>query len=497
MGAVTATFDGELTAPGTTGLGNEAVVHGMLATLAEVLDRLDTRLAGLETAVARQDAERRTADDSSVDRVRASLTAIEARLGEVEARVARPDTSALETQLAAVVEAVGDLSTPSRALADRVAQLHEAVNRSRGEATVAVEQVGDALAERLTGLEGALASLGAVRMHGSDDVPGLADVLERLARVESLMQQQLSDQEARAAQLAAEVQSVLGSGMERLLTHAGAADELRTADLRASLQRLTELASAVDGIAGTVAGLHEQVARLSADERTRPLVAAQEATTSALREAMAELQTALVRRIDGRTSALARLVDGNGDLAPLLQKLNAGLDEQDARGRELVEAVRGVPGAVEEQLGSLREDLEQTVTGMTRRQAATLKLLERLGNELGDEHRRLETVQSLCQSVASAVEQQAAIGGRVAELVLETRSVMRSDVERLESTVHLEAVKGRQQDQARLAQVAAGVTDVVEREAALVAQRVAALVGTVESVRAALHSQATLPALED
>ena len=479
---MTATFDGELTAPGTTGLGSEAVVHGMLATLAEVLDRLDSRLAGLETAVARQGAEHRTAEDAVGDRLRAPLAAIEARLGEVEARVARPDTSALETQLAAVV--------------DRVAHLHEAVNRSRGEATVAVEQVGDSLVERLTGLEGALASFGAVRLHGTDDMPGLEDVLERLARLESLMQQQLSDQEARGARLAAEVQSVLGSGMERLLTHAGAADELRSSDLRSSLQRLTEVASAVDGIGTAVTEVHEQLARLTAEERMRPLVNALETTALEQRESMAELQTALVRRIDGRTSALARLVDGNGDLVPLLQKLGAALDEQDARSRELADAVRGVPGAVEEQLGSLREDLEQTVTGLTRRQSATLKLLERLGAELGDEHRRLETVQSLCQSVASAVEQQAAVGGRVAELVLETRSVMRSDVERLESTVQLEAVKGRQQDQARLAQVAAGVTDVVEREAALVAQRVAALVGTVESVRAALHTQA-LPVLED
>jgi len=155
-----------------------------------------------------------------------------------------------------------------------------------------------------------------------------------------------------------------------------------------------------------------------------------------------------------------------------------------------------VPAAVEHQLGTLREELEQAIVGMSRRQSATLKLLERLGAELGDEHRRLETVQSLCQSVASAVEQQAAVGSRVAELVMETRSVMRSDVERLESAVHLEAVKGRQQDQARLAQVAAGVAEVVEREAALVSQRVASLSATVEGVRAAVHAQ-PLPVLDD
>ncbi|HEX2038638.1 MAG TPA: hypothetical protein VHF47_02780 [Acidimicrobiales bacterium] len=474
---MTATFDALSAAPGT-----EAVVHGMLATLAEVLERLDARLADLETAVARRDAEQRTADDVAGDRLRPALAAIEARIGEVEARVARPDTSALEAQLAAVV--------------DRVAHLHEAVNRSRGEATVAVEQVGESVVERLVGLEAALGSLGAVRLRGGDDLPGLEDVLERLGRVESLVQQHTADQEARAAQLTAEVQSVLGAGMERLLTHAGAADELLTSDLRGALHRLTEVASAVDGLGTGITALHEQLTRLTAEERTRPLVNALETTAREHREAMAELQTALVRRIDGRTSALARLVDGNGELGPLLQRLATALEEQEAHGKELAEAVRAVPGAVEEQVGTLRDELEQTITGMSRRQSATLKLLERLGAELGDEHRRLETVQSLCQSVASAVEQQAAVGGRVAELVLETRSVMRSDVERLESTVHLEAVKGRQQDQARLAQLAAGVTEVVERETALVAQRVAALSAAVEGVRAAMHAQA-IPALED
>lgn len=472
MGRVTATFD----------TGSDVVAHGMLATLAEVLERLDARLGNLETAVARQQAERRTADDLIGDRLRPALAAVEARLGEVESRVARPDTSALEAQLAAVV--------------DRVAHLHEAVNRSRGEATVAVEEVGESLVERLAGLEGALASLGAVRLHGSDDIPGLQDVLERLGRVESLVQQHTADQEARAAQLTADVQSLLGSGMERLLTHAGAADELVTADVRAALQRLTEVASAVDGLGGVVTGVQEQLTRLTADERTRPLVEALETSAREHREAMAELQTALVRRIDGRTSALARLVDANGELAPLLQRLTTATEEQDARAKELADAVRGVPAAVEEQLGTLREELEQTIVGMARRQSATLKLLERLGAELGDEHRRLETVQSLCQSVAAAVEQQAAVGGRVAELVMETRSIMRSDVERLESTVHLEAVKGRQQDQARLAQVAAGVTEVVERETALVAQRVASLSAAVEGVRAAVHAQ-PLPVLDD
>lgn len=447
--------------------GGTAVLHGMLATLAEVLDRLEGRLADLETAVARPDTR---ALEARLAAVEERLAPVADRLDEVRGltrSLARLEAAVAEgrAEVAMAAKAAADEHTATGAdhdlggrLADRVAQLQEAVNRSRGEATSVIEQVGDGLGQRLAAVEAAVAAVAMpTPVAPASDAAGWEDVVDRVARVESLMRELRAEEDARATRLAAELQSSVAAGMERLLANATAVDESLTADLRAALHRLGEVASTVDGVGAGLDGLSRQVARLTGDDRLRPVLDAMEATAREQQEALAAAQAALVRRIDGRTSALARLFDGTGELGPLLGRLATAVD-----------------------------GFDQGVTAITRRQGATLKLLEQLGAELGDEHRRLEAVQSLCQSVAAAVEQQAAVGGRVAELVLETRAAMRGDVERLESTVQLETVKSRQQDQARLAQATAGVTEVVEREATLVAQRVAAVGAVVEAVRASL-----------
>lgn len=349
-------------------------------------------------------------------------------------------------------------------LADRIADLQEAVNRSRGETTTAVERLAAELSQRAATTSPAPAEA------------ALDELADRLARVEATVTAARQEDDARATALVSDVQTTLGAGLERLLTHATGNGELVAADIRAALARLAEVAAGVESMSTTLAGVNEQVARLAADDRTRPVLLAIETASHDQQEAVAELQAALVRRIDGRTAALARVLEGVGELGPLLQRLDAAADQDEARAKSL-----------ERLLSDLRDDLAKEVGGLAKRQVGSMRLLERVTAALDDEQRRLEGVQSLCQSVAAAVEQQAAVGSRMAELVLETRSAMRSDVERLESTVHLDNVKRQQHDHARLAQVAAGVSEVVERETALVAQRVAALASTVESLRNAFH----------
>jgi hypothetical protein len=453
-----------------------AVLHGMLATLAEYLERLDGRLAGLETAVARPDTTALEARLAALEERLApvadraeeakglsrSLARLEAAVAEGRAEVAMAAKAAAEAPEAPADDGIGGR------LADRVAQLQEAVNRSRGEATSAIERIGDGLGQRLAALEAAVAvaaqAPAPAAVEAVSETSAWEDVVDRVGRLESLLRDAGAAEEARATRLAADVQSSVAAGMDRLLGHAAAVDESLTAEMRAALHRLGEVASSIDGVSAGLDGLGRQVARLAGEERLRPVLDAVEATAREQQEALAAVQAALTRRVDVRTSALARLVEGNGELGPLLGRLSAALD-----------------------------GFDQGLTGLTRRQSATLKLLEQLGAELGDEHRRLEAVQSLCQSVAAAVEQQAAVGSRVADLVLETRAAMRGDVERLESTVQLEAVKGRQQEQAQLVQAAAGVTEVVEREATLVAQRVAAVGAVVEAVRASLLTSDEYP----
>ena len=555
-----------------------AVVHGMLSTMAEVLDRLDDRLSALEAAVARPDT---TALETRIDTVvtavtnsladaiagevrsalqaaRADATQGVARLADLLADRAVPEPAAalpaapaldeaalgalLDERMAGVTSGIADLLAETgdaatlRAMARTLARVEAELAEARAEAAMAVQGVAErvervvtdalvdpapAVAERLAVLEAGAtearangeevlrraveaveamvataARIESATAEGRQDGKGRKgerdrdrereeETLTRLADRMSQLQEAvnrsrgelLSAVEARATGLASELHTIVGAGMERLLTQASATNELLSSDVRSSLHRLGEVAVSVESMSGTVAGLAEQVGRLAADERTRPVLTALEDASREHQESIAALHTALVRRIDGRTSALARALDGVGDVGPVLQRL-----------AEAADASKATADSVERAVAGLREDLGQEVGGLAKRQTAALRLLERVAGALEDEQRRLEGVQSLCQSVAGAVEQQAAVGGRVAELVMDTRSALRSDVERLESTVQLEAAKRQQHDQARLAQMASGVTDVVEREAALVAQRVATLASAVESLRQAVRT---------
>lgn len=468
LAAVTAGIADLLTRAGATPPEESDATRALARSLARSLARLeaDVAEARAETAMGVQSvagrieeavAVARGRDEEVLRRTVEAVEALVANAGRIEAAVAEGGSDGGRTGKAgrAEIETVGRL-------ADRIADLQEAVNRSRGETTTAVERLAAELSPR--------AATPTVAESTLDEVA------DRLARVEAAVTAARQDGEARATALASAVQTALGAGLERLLTHATGNGDLVAADVRAALGRLAEVAAGVDSMATTLAGVSEQVTRLAADDRTRPVLAAIETASHDQQEAVAALQAAVVRRIDGRTAALARVLEGVGDLGPLLQRLDAAVDQDDARAKSL-----------ERLLTDLRDDLAKEVGGLAKRQVGSLRLLERVTAALDDEQRRLEGVQSLCQSVAAAVEQQAAVGSRMAELVLETRSAMRSDVERLESTVQLDNAKRRQHDHARLAQMAAGVSEVVERETALVGQRVAALASTVEALRNAFH----------
>lgn len=550
-----------------------AVAHGMLSTVAEVLDRLDDRLTALEASVARPDtralearidtvvtAVTDTLADAIAGEVRAALQAARAdathgvaRLAELLAEQARPEPlpalptaptpptpaldqaalgALLDDRLAAVTAGIAGLLAESgdagalRAMGRTLARVEAELAEARAEAAMATQGVAErlervvadalvdpapAVAERLALLEAATAearatgeevlqrAVGAVEamvanaarieaavgearpganaLGDNGDSDHLGRLADRIAQLQESMNRSRGETVSAVDRLAVELQSALGSGLERLLAHATGGDDALASDVRSVLHRLGEVAAGVETVSLTATTVVDQVNRLVADDRSRPVLAALENASREQQEGIAALHTAVVRRIDGRTSALARALDGVGEIAPLLQRLNGLLD--DAGGRS---------DAAERAVAALREDLAQELGGLTKRQVSALRLLERVGAALDDEQRRLEGVQSLCQSVAGAVEQQAAVGSRVAELVVDTRSGLRGDLERLESTVQLEGAKRQQQDQARLAQMAAGVTEVVERETALVAQRVAGLGAAVESLRQALQS---------
>jgi hypothetical protein len=413
-----------------------AVEHPPTPDLGALEARLDARLDALAGAVG-------------ATQVSPGVLAAEVRAAVAET-MTETQGGLLDERLAAVTAGIADLlataGTPPAdptAVVLNLARLEADLAEARAEATMAaqvvVERVEEAVAASRADddelLRRAVAAVEAVVAHteanaqAEGNVPSGDEPLARLARIESLITSRFERDEARVTALTGELQSTLGAGLERLLTHVAAHDDHVAAEVRSSLGRLGEMAAGIDALSSTVTDTAEAVARLAADDRSRSVLAAVESASREQHDMLNALQSSLIRRIDGRTAALAHKVDAI-DVGRLATDLTAALE---------------------------------------------------------DEHRRLEAVQSLCQSMVGAVEQQAAVGSRVAELVLETRSAMRSDVERLESGLHLDSVKRQQHDQARMAQVAAGVTEVVERETALVAQRVAALASTVEALRNALH----------
>lgn len=447
LGALDARLDAlataveNLPAPDTSAL--EARLDALAAAVENLpapdLGPLETRLDALAGAIA-------------ATQVSPGVVAAEVRAAVAET-MAEAQGAMLDERLAAVTAGIADLLTTAgappadpTAVVLNLARLEADLAEARAEAAMAAQSVVERVEEAVTAsragddelLRRAVAAVEAVVAHtqanaqAMGNVPNGDDSLARLARIESLITSRLERDEARLTALAGELQSTLGGGLERLLTHAVAADDQVAAEVRSSLGRLSEVSSGLASLSSTVTDMADTLARMASEDRGRSVLAAVESAAREQQDAINSLETSLIRRIDGRTAALAHKVD-----------------------------------AID--VDRLAGDLAAAVN---------------------DEHRRLETVQSLCQAVVGAVEQQAAVGSRVAELVLETRSAMRSDVERLESGLHLDSVKRQQHDQARMAQVAAGVTEVVERETALVAQRVAALAATVEALRNALHLSA-------
>jgi hypothetical protein len=454
------------------GLATTSVDEAALGALLD--ERLAAVTAGIAGLLAQHD------EAATLRGMSRTLARVEAELAEARAESAMAVQAVAERLERTVADALVD---PAPAVAERLAVLEATAAEARTTGDEVLRRaVGavEAVVANAARIEAALADLGTGaaegrhRGNGDDTVARLAD---RIAHLQESVNRSRGETAAAVDRLAGELQAALGAGMERLLTQAATTDDLLSKDLRTTLQRLGEVAANVERVAATTATLADTVARLASDDRARPLQAALEAASREQQDAIAALHTAVVRRIDGRTAALARALEGAGDIAPLVQRLTAATEEGNTRAE-----------SVERAVAALRDELAQDVGSLAKRQGSAVRLLERVTAALDDEHRRLEGVHALCQSVAGAVEQQAAVGSRVAELVVETRSALRGEVERLESTVQLDAAKRQQHDQARLAQLAAGVTEVVERETALVTQRVVGLAAAVESLRQSLYA---------
>ncbi|HEV7886584.1 MAG TPA: hypothetical protein VGO92_03430 [Acidimicrobiales bacterium] len=423
---------------------------------------------------------------------------------------------------------------------DGMSRVHEAVNRSQGESLEAA-QTTTAEVRRL--LDAARADVERSAAQTVDAVlqelrlpdPAMASVAERLAA----MHQELERREARLAtaiQAAGQAASAEPRIAELGQAVTGELARVREAVTQAAAQAARERAittESIEKVAGALPGVQEALAGLASSDKDKAdsSKAVLDAVTRANQDhhdVLQALHSSLSKRFDARTKALGETLDGLAasleaarTLGPSLDRVSSRLDSQqpylDQIRHQLVQlaaTVASVPADMERRhaeanaslekvadaLGTLRthaaaldravqatrsshDGLVAAFTDMRDGQGIVPQRLDQIGAAVQAGRQAMAEVGEIARAVAGAVEQQGAMGSRLAELVTQVRAATRSDIERMESTIHLEVLKQHQQDQARLTQAVAGVSEVVEREAAVIHQRVSALANEVDAIR--------------
>lgn len=308
---------------------------------------------------------------------------------------------------------------------------------------------------------------------------GVKRLDEKVAEVEARVQTRGGDDVNVAVSALADRLEGLQAAVDVLGSRVGHSHSEITVDVRAAMTRLQELSAAVAGVGTEVGTVADGIGRLQEDGgRTQLILDAISSSSVESHERLRALHAALTKRFDASVAG-SQVTDA---VASALDRFRSAVDGQ-------ASVMQQLRSSVEE----LAASMETGVNSIGRRQAAVYKMVERVIAGMEDEQRGMEGLHRLAQSLSGALEQGSSMGGRVADLVLESRSALRADVERLESAIHLEAVKQQQQSQAHLSQAVATVGDVVERESSMLAQRVSAMTAAVETIRTVLHTQIDEP----
>lgn len=364
-------------------------------------------------------------------------------------------------------------------------------------------------------------------------------IAEELARVRDSVTETHARTGTVATSVARQVDEVVQAAVTAVGDRVGrertATDGIRR-DVELLGTRIEELGKSVSAgrreFAITAQGLPDLLRNVIQENDLGPAIeAVKDAVASANHEhqdVLRALHSSLAKRFDARARTIAETLDGLAAgleaaraIGPSLDKVGARLEQQqpflDQMRHELMQlgaAVGAMPADMERRHAEATAGIEGVADALTtlRKHAAALdravqsmrasqdgmatafvdlrdgngvlpQRLDQIGAAVDVTRRQLGEVGEVTRSVAGGMEQQHAMGNRLAELVTQVRAATRSDIERVESSIHLEVLKQHQQDQARLTQAVAGVSEVVEREAGVIAQRVSALASEVDAIR--------------
>jgi ParB family transcriptional regulator, chromosome partitioning protein len=493
----------------------------LTAQLATTADQLGEGLTRIHEAVNRAQGESLEAAQTTTAEVRRLLDA------------ARADTE----------RHAGEQLDGVAAVAERLVVLHEDLSRRDARLAQALRQSADATGNRIDEAQQAIVTAVAGADSEDDEVRNWLN--DEFARLRSAVQEAHVRAGTVAATVARQVDEVVQAAVaavtDRVANERTTADGIRR-DVEVLAARLDELGKSVSAgrreFAATAQGLPDLIRNvidldaLAAGDKT--VLEAVATGNQEHQEVLQAMHSSLSKRFDARIRVIAETLDGlttsleaARTLGPSLDKVSSRLESQqphlDQIRSQLVQlaaTITSVPADVErrhneavtsldrvtDSLGSLRKhaaSLDRAVQSMRASHdglvAAFVDLrdgngivpqrLDQIGSALDATRRQLGEVVETGRTVVSAVDQQQAMGNRLAELVTQVRAATRSDIERVESSIHLEVLKQHQQDQARLTQAVAGVSEVVEREAGVIAQRVGALASEVDAIRSELASR--------
>ena len=429
------------------------------------------------------------------------------------------------------------------AIAERLVVLHEDLSRRDARLAQALKQAAETTGARIEAAQESLAA--AITGADADDEEVRTWLNDEFTRLRAAVQEAHVRAGSVASNVARQVdevvQAAVGAVADRVSNERTTTDGIRR-DVEVLGSRIEELGKSVSAgrreFAATAQGLPELLRNVididaiaSGDKAVLDAVAA---ANQEHQEVLRALHSSLAKRFDARTRAIADTLDGLSasleaarTLGPSLDKVSTRLESQqphlDQIRHQLVQlaaTVTSVPADVERRhneavtaldrvtdaMGTLRKhaaSLDRAVQSMRTSHdglvAAFVDLrdgngvvpqrLDQIAASLDSTRRQLGEVVETSRSVAGTVDQQQAMGNRLAELITQVRAATRSDIERVESSIHLEVLKQHQQDQARLTQAVAGVSEVVEREAGVIAQRVSALGNEVDAIRLELAAR--------
>lgn len=527
----------------------EDVVGDGLTRVHEAVNRAQGE--SLEAAQTTSAEVRRLLDAARAEAERAAAGTVEAVVGQQRKLAAdvvqelRKPTPADEEQL----DAMAAVAERLVALHDEVGRRHSALSKAIEQSTQSAMQ---RVAEAEVAIAASLAQQGAG--DDGRDRRDQAAIVELVKLREAVLEAQgragavataVAKQVERAMQEAVAAVGAVGERVDKVPAAVAGLIEIEPHTDEAVLEAVRALGGRIDRVPDALRSTFEEVQEVVAEvagyerdraDQARAVLDAVGRANQEHQDILQALHSSLAKRFDVRTKTITEALDGLAStleaarkLGPSLDKVSSRLDAQqpflDQIRHQLVQlaaTVATVPADVErrhaeasvtlekvtESLAGLRKHaaaLDRSVQGMRASHeglaAAVVDLrdgqgvvpqrLDQIGSAVQSSRQQLGEVGELTRSVAVAVDQQQAMGNRLAELVNQVRAATRSDIERVESSIHLEVLKQHQQDQARLTQAVAGVSDVVEREAAVIAQRVSALAGEVDAIRADLL---TLPA---